>query len=246
MSAIKKLFIGLSLGVGAAVVSFAIAQTHRDADRPSAATPRTSVSTPAQVADATDDGCATAGSCTAAGSVAPELAALREEVAHLRDEVAALSATASTRSANTTAQAIEDLRRRVATLQQDPAAEEPLRDPAALAAAERDRQVLMEGVENSFRHEPDDRGWADQTSAALREGLEEFPDLDVRSLDCRSHTCRLELAGDGTGQAAELLSSFLMQIGPMLPNVMGNQIEYSNGSRSTILYMTARANEDGG
>jgi hypothetical protein len=61
----------------------------------------------------------------------------------------------------------------------------------------------------------------------------------VGSLECRAHSCRLELGNDETGGLAKTLPILLSRVGETLPSVTANEVQNPDGSRSTILYMAA-------
>lgn len=230
MRSTTKLLSGLLVMIIAIGIGFAIGRTQRGGEPPPASEGVFSVRTaPPERAETSDQ----------------DIGALSQEVARLREEVAVLAAAHAARPADGDARALADLWRQVAALRDAGASEEPTSGPPPLEEVERDRQAQMEMLEASFHEERADPRWSGRASDAIQEALDRIDtdQLEVRSLECRSHTCRVELADDEAGRAATALPLFLLQVGETLPNATANQIEHSDGSRSTILYMTARAND---
>ena len=165
-----------------------------------------------------------------------EMTTLREEVARLRAEVTAV-------------QRWIHAQRRRATGVAPGKAEDPAKDPrtdrAARAEAERERQKQMEVVEASFRHEPADPRWSFEAEGAVQEALasDEIVQNTLLGLECRSHTCRVELADDDTGELAKVMPLFLEQLVQTLPSVTANYVDDGNGGKIMILYMSREANE---
>jgi hypothetical protein len=174
-------------------------------------------------------------------SAVSAVSALRQEVAHLRDEVTALAAASRGGRAEASAQAIASLQQEVAALRGE-GNQEPCTPPLTREEAARARQAQMQEVEASFWQEPVDRTWsaraADAVTAALG-GDDMGAQVPVRSLECRAHSCRLELDSDETGGLAKTLPVFLSRVGETLPSVTANEVQNPDGSRSTILYMAA-------
>jgi hypothetical protein len=209
--------------------------THQAGDRPTPAHPSMRVSPPAPRAEA---GLSSAGtrSDRRAETHQQDLPDLREQVALLRREVAAVQR-----------QLHEQARATLAAGQgRDlPLAPDPRTDPAARAQAERERQEQMAALEANFRHEPTDRGWAVQAAGAVQEALasNETIETALQNIECHSHTCRVELADDDTGELAKSMPVFLLQLGQTLPSVTANQVEDGAGGRTLILYMSRESNE---
>jgi hypothetical protein len=170
-----------------------------------------------------------------------EVSALRQEVAHLREEVTALAAASRGGRAKASAQAIASLRQEVAALR-DEGNQGPRTPPLTREEAARALQAQMQEVEASFWQEPVDRTWsaraADAVTAALG-GDDMGAQVPVRSLECRAHSCRLELDSDETGELAKTLPVLFSRVGETLPSVTANEVQNPDGSRSTVLYMAA-------
>ena len=177
-----------------------------------------------------------AGSSRKAETQQQELVALREQVILLRREVAAVQRQLYEQGQTATS---------VASGREEDPANDPRTDPAARAAVERQRQEQMAVLEANFQQEPTDRGWSSEAVAAVQEVLasDETVQTAVRGIECRSSTCRVELADDDTGESAKVMPILLQQLAETLPNVTANQVDDSAGGKRTILYMSRESNE---
>jgi hypothetical protein len=64
----------------------------------------------------------------------------------------------------------------------------------------------------------------------------------ARGVECRSHTCRVEL----TGRHAEVnneLGMFVHKLGPVLPRAKAERIEEPDGQVTMVLYVSERKEE---
>lgn len=128
---------------------------------------------------------------------------------------------------------------RVATAgRENTPANNPRNDPVSRATVERERQEAIAVLEADFHREPTDRTWSSEATAAVQEALagDETAQTALRSLECRSQTCRMELADD-TGELAKGLPVLLQHLAPTLPSVTANQIDDGAGGTTTILYL---------
>jgi len=129
-------------------------------------------------------------------------------------------------------------------LRADPAAPAPAqadpRSPEARAEQERRRRDFVAGVEAKFRDEPRDPQWSTATAAAVRASLASDSDLRplARGVDCRSQTCRVELADDGSGKLNKLLPVFVMQVGQSLPSMTADRGVDESGAATMVLYLS--------
>jgi len=172
-------------------------------------------------------------------SALSEIAALRADIAHVKQQLAALDAPRSARPTDGSPDAIAGLRRDLAHLQDDVAANAPPPESSA-ADVERQRREQRAELEAKFLQEPDDARWSRQASTSVLDALED-PDaagLEVRSVSCRSRTCRIELASGADADADKMLPVFLDRMGRTLPTVTSTEVENADGTRSTILYAT--------
>jgi hypothetical protein len=229
--------IAVALAVG-------IALTHQ-AGGPPASTPiRVSDAPPALETEARDPGTSVAEEPKAAALVAgsdrpaetppPDIAALREEVALLRTHVTAFERWIH-------------VQRRTATggtpgREADPA-QAPRIDPAARAAVERERQQQMAVIEAGFRRELADPRWSMEAEGVVQAALASDPIVQntLLDLECRSQTCRVELADDDTGELAKVIPFVLLQLASTLPSATANYGVDGAGGKTMILYLTHEA-----
>jgi hypothetical protein len=166
----------------------------------------------------------------AAAPQSAELAALRHEVALLKAEVRAQEQRPA-ESAKVDAP--------------ERAPDEQGRDPEARAEAARKRGEYMARVDAAFREEPTDTQWSSVAAAAIHGAI--TGDNDLRALarepECRSRTCRLELADDGSSKLSRVLPVFLNQLGQELPSVVADRVVDASGTMTTVLYMSRRQSD---
>lgn len=165
-----------------------------------------------------------------------EMAALREEVALLRREVSVVQRQIREQERAATV---------VAPGREEDPANDPRTDSAARAAAERERQEQMAVLEADFRQEATDGVWSFEAAGAVQEALasDETVQTALRNIECRSSTCRAEMADDDTGELGKALPVFLQQLAETLPSVTANQVDDGAGGKIMILYMSRESNE---
>jgi hypothetical protein len=158
----------------------------------------------------------------AAISESAELAALRQEVAQLRDVVT-----------------IE----RQKPVTPDPAKTE-LVDPEiqaldTQAEQERRHREYVEGVAASYGREPVDPSWSSSKMSVIQTALASNPELRqlVRSVECRSQTCRMEVADEASGKPSNAVQSFLAGLGTELPTAIAERVEQAGRPGSTVFYV---------
>jgi hypothetical protein len=175
-----------------------------------------------------------AGSDSPAETLRSDIAALREEVALLRAQVTVFERWRHAQRRTTTGERPGS--------EADPA--QALRtDPAARAAIDRERQQQLAVIEAGFRREPADPQWATDTEGAVQVALahDNIVQNTLLDLECRSQTCRVELADDNTGELAKGIPIFLLQLGSTLPNARMNSGVDGAGGKTMILYLTKEA-----
>ena len=160
-----------------------------------------------------------------------EMAMLKEQVALLKGEVSTLQRQIHERwqaAAVAAPRNEEDLDA------------DPRTDPATRAEAERVRQEQMKIVEASFRQEPTNRLWSFEAAGAVHDALAntDIGLTALRSLECRSSTCRVEFIDDDTGELEEVLPILLQQVSQTLPNGTANHVEDGAGGQSIVLYLS--------
>jgi hypothetical protein len=156
-----------------------------------------------------------------------ETAAWRAEMARLHAEVSALreQMAANEASANADAPAVGP--------------EPARRDPAALAQQESAWHEHMADVHADFQSEVMDPRWAPSTASTVQSALDATDAMRdrVRGVECRSRTCRVEIATDDRGAVSKELPIFVQQLAEALPNVQADHVEDGNGHTTMVLYM---------
>ena len=155
-------------------------------------------------------------------SGAAELAVLRQEVAQLRQVVKNQRQTPEAR---------------------DQAKTEPV-DPEikaleTQAEQERRSREYVQGVAASYRKEPVDPSWSSSKMSVIQTALASKPELRqlVRSVECRSQTCRVEFADEGSGRPSNAVQSFLADLGTELPTAIAERVEQAGRPGSTAFYV---------
>ena len=161
--------------------------------------------------------------------VAPDddIAQLKQQVALLRREVADIRQ--------------QLVRLPVAQRTAEVAPPNPRRDPQARLEAELTEQLRIASAETTFRREPEDARWSQATAATVRSALAEADEAvrnQVRSIECRSQSCRVEISADSGGPLARDLPALLMRLGQSLPNATAGRIDQGNGRQATVLYLS--------
>jgi hypothetical protein len=159
-----------------------------------------------------------------------ETAALRAGVARLHAEVAALREQMAATQGSARADADAD----------DPGPAP--RDPAEIAQRKREWHAHMADVASRFQREAMDPGWAPSTLSAVRSALSSNDAMrdKVRDVECRSQTCRVELADDGSAAMSKDLPLFVHQLAGVLPSVQADHVDEGDQRSALVLYMTRR------
>jgi hypothetical protein len=149
-----------------------------------------------------------------AGSSAEEVARLEKQVALLRQDVAALRAEVA--SGASAAQA----GRRVPS---------PLADAGQMASAE-----------SAFRGESVDPDWSGAMADAVREIVAQVDRDHVapRSVECRSRSCRVELAAGSGPRTGDDLTPMLDRFAQTLPRATAGQVQAADGHQATVVYLS--------
>ena len=114
-------------------------------------------------------------------------------------------------------------------------------DFCAREEAERLERRRVASIESSFRGEKEDARWSQGATSAVRTaltGADESLRSQVRSIECRSHSCRVEINADAGGQMAVDLPLVVDHLGQALPNVTAGQIDQGDGRQATVLYLS--------
>jgi hypothetical protein len=114
------------------------------------------------------------------------------------------------------------------------------RDASAMADAEVAHRAQMTVVESGFRNELRNPQWADGTSTQIREALSasQIPQENLRDIDCRSNTCRVEILNKGDDDLMKSLPLVINQLGTTLPSMTADQLDQGNGISTTVLYFS--------
>jgi len=156
----------------------------------------------------------------AGGAESPEVGELRQELFRLRHQVAS-----------------QEMRLTTADPGKAQAAP-PDTGPEARAEAERKRKDYVAGLDAAFRKEVRDPQWSDATTSTVQSALAADEQLRVagRGVECRSQTCRVEIADNGSlGKALPL---FVHHVGPVLPTMTADRVVDGNGSATMVLYLS--------
>jgi hypothetical protein len=161
----------------------------------------------------------------------PSVLALRQELAVLREELAELRKRPEPRGVASAVSVTGD------TPNQPP----PL-DPREMERQQEEWHGHMAEVEAAFHGEDRDPRWAADTKFAVDTAFRVDPSFaaKLRTVDCRSRTCRLELSDDGPEPMGDKLIPILAQLGSTLPKVKSDQIVAANGSKTLVLFMSRR------
>ncbi|TMQ11565.1 MAG: hypothetical protein E6J91_22515 [Deltaproteobacteria bacterium] len=125
--------------------------------------------------------------------------------------------------------------------QDSAAARDPRTDPEGRAEQERRSREFIASVDAAFRKETTDPGWSSATSSVVQTALSVDSDLRplARGVECRSHTCRVEIADDSSGKLGKILPVFVQQVGQDLPSVITTRVAGAGGA-TLVLYMSRR------
>jgi hypothetical protein len=173
---------------------------------------------------------------------AAEIDALRAEVAALRQELRSNAAGVSALQAEagrlSNAVAVASAQAEEAFSRPPPGPEPALaRNSPERAAWEAERQAMLAETESKFLAEPRDSGWSPGVTTSIREAANRHAGVNnvLRTLDCRSKSCRLEVADE---EATALdVSRFLVDCGAIFPKVVANRITSPDGKASYVYYM---------
>lgn len=166
-----------------------------------------------------------------AASADRESAVLRRDVRLVSDEVAML------RKQLAESQAAEK------PASKPESTESTLPTPEALAEQERQWHEHMAEVDAQFQSEPQDLGWSATTSATIRDTLQADDSSrgTVRSIECRSKSCKIEILDDGSGKVSQSLPIIMAQLGDTLPMSQADHAALGDGRVLMTLYMSRDA-----
>ncbi|MGH8557667.1 MAG: hypothetical protein ACRESZ_09445 [Methylococcales bacterium] len=164
-----------------------------------------------------------------------ELRLLKDEVGQLKDKVSSLQ------------WALSEQTRTLAQFGANPDESQGFRDPNTEAKmrenAEGLHQERMAKVEADFQRESTDTTWATHAEASVQKAVVEdnLAWNALRNIECRSHTCRIEMTDDNSGGLSQFIPLLGLQLADILPNIsmMSSQIEDGSGGNVTILYLVS-------
>ena len=107
------------------------------------------------------------------------------------------------------------------------------------AEQERRHREYVQGVAASFRKEPVDPAWSSSKMSVIQTALASKPELRqlVRSVECRSQTCRMEFADEDSGRSSNAVQSLLAELGTELPTAIAERVEQAGRPGSTVFYV---------
>ncbi|MEQ1484830.1 hypothetical protein [Methyloglobulus sp.] len=100
-------------------------------------------------------------------------------------------------------------------------------------------QKQGEALEAGFRQQTTDPDWSTKAKGLIQQALasDKVDSKNIIDVECRTSMCRVELAND-TNSNAPRIAEFPMKISEELPNILVNQTDESDGSTTTILYLS--------
>ena len=116
--------------------------------------------------------------------------------------------------------------------------------PEEVARQKEEWRAHMAEVEAEYQLETRDPAWAREAQATITQALDNLPALSkgMRSLDCRSETCRLEVIDDHQPDFDKQLP--LLQLGLTgLPAAKYDRVPEPDGKVRTIVYISRHADE---
>jgi hypothetical protein len=164
------------------------------------------------------------------GDLRENLTALGKEVAHLRADVTALRADMQTQQSKLATSSKNPVQDQVKVVQN-----------LAEMRAEEEEHIQEQGevLETGFRQQTTDPNWSTKAKSLIQGALasDKVASKDIIDIECRASMCRVELANDGNNKAPKI-AEFPMKISEELPNIMVNQTNESDGTSTTILYLS--------
>ncbi len=174
----------------------------------------------------------------AARSSLPTLGALQEQIDILRNDLAQLRRLAEAPGAKSQEAVAQERRQRAD-------------DPEVRAEARRAAEQLAAARDTAFRAERIDARWAGAMSAELRQAFAAAAGagtgaVAVRSLDCRSTSCRVEVAANDEPNLGELLAALSAKLPNGIGSVTadppsvegGNAVTGAGTGAGTVLYLS--------
>lgn len=128
----------------------------------------------------------------------------------------------------------------------DQAAAEVVVTPEELARQKQEWHDRMAETALNYEAEVRDPAWARETHAAITQALERLPAVSkgVQSVECRSETCRIEVANDHQPGFDKELPLLPLSVTGRLPTTRYDYVTQPDGSAHTILYLSRHADNE--
>ena len=112
--------------------------------------------------------------------------------------------------------------------------------PEIIARQEELWHEHMAAVADQYAREPASETWAAQTSELVQSRIDAIESLkgSVRSLECKSQSCRIEFAEDSSGNVNKELPTLVNDLGDILPLSQADHRNESDGRTALTLYVT--------
>jgi hypothetical protein len=114
------------------------------------------------------------------------------------------------------------------------------RDAEILAATREARHSAIADIEADFSMEVRDATWSSATAGNIQDiaRMNESIGNALRSVECRSRSCRVEIVDDASADTTNNLPTFLMALGSTLPNTVADHVQAPDGHQIYVIYMT--------
>jgi hypothetical protein len=119
-----------------------------------------------------------------------------------------------------------------------PKASGPTAAPSStISEKDRLREALAQR-EADFEAEARDHRWARDTTSAFQDAVTQGPALRaaLKSIDCRTTTCRVEMAVDRTPAFQKQLDDLTDKLGPILPSMSYQRVSQPDGTTTTVYF----------
>ncbi len=117
----------------------------------------------------------------------------------------------------------------------------PRTDPDARLEAQRQEALRIASSESAFRGEQNDARWSREAAANVRAAFAQADDTvstQLRSVECRSQSCRVEINAAAGESLARDLPIILSHLGDALPHITAGKVDQGDGRQATVLYMS--------
>lgn len=114
---------------------------------------------------------------------------------------------------------------------------EQIRDRAA-ADAQR-HAAYVAGLQASFKLETVDPRWSTATASRVWDAINASEAMRgaARGVECRAHSCRIDIRDDGSGRVNKDLPLWSQQFTDVLPRMVGQTVVDQNGQSAMVLYL---------